>query len=40
VTQGEYRYDGVIMDEERILGFQTSQEDELVAPFFDVHVLG
>jgi len=39
VTQGEYEYDGVIMDEERILGFQTSQ-DELAAPCFDVHVLG
>ena len=58
VTQGEYEYNGVIMDEERILGFQVlrifmslagvltfdllqaSEEDELVVPFFDVHVLG
>ncbi|KAI0287388.1 hypothetical protein BC826DRAFT_1045106 [Russula brevipes] len=39
VTRAEYRYEGVLMDEERILGMKTSQEDKLISSF-DVHILG
>jgi len=39
VTQCEYQYDVVMMDDESILGFQLNG-DGLVASFFDVHVLG
>ncbi|KAI0285743.1 hypothetical protein BC826DRAFT_1050602 [Russula brevipes] len=39
VTRAEYRYEGVLIDEERILGLKTSQEDKLISSF-DVHILG
>ncbi|KAH9038808.1 hypothetical protein EDB85DRAFT_392455 [Lactarius pseudohatsudake] len=48
VTQKRYRYEGVLIDEERILGLettcfsvsQTSKDDEIEISSFDVHVLG
>ncbi|KAI0294024.1 hypothetical protein B0F90DRAFT_1821617 [Multifurca ochricompacta] len=40
VTRERYRYEGVLIDEERILGLKTSHEDEIGISSFDVHVLG
>ncbi|KAH9980743.1 hypothetical protein BJV74DRAFT_778968 [Russula compacta] len=40
VTRAEYSYEGVLIDEERILGLKTSQDDELGISSFDVHILG
>ncbi|KAF8492162.1 hypothetical protein F5888DRAFT_1731366 [Russula emetica] len=40
VTREEYHYEGVLIDEERILGLKTSHEDELRISSFDVHILG
>ncbi|KAI9431717.1 hypothetical protein H4582DRAFT_2003725 [Lactarius indigo] len=40
VTQNVYRYEGVLIDEERILGLETSKDDETEILSFDVHVLG
>ncbi|KAH8989922.1 hypothetical protein EDB86DRAFT_2941489 [Lactarius hatsudake] len=40
VTQKMYRYEGVLIDEERILGLKTSKDDEINISSFDVHVLG
>jgi len=41
VTQTEYEYDGVLIDEERILGLKCNPEDpEAGISSFDVHVLG
>ncbi|KAN0118369.1 hypothetical protein V8E52_005345 [Russula decolorans] len=40
VTREEYRYEGVLIDEERILGLKTSQQDELRISSFDIHILG
>jgi len=40
MTRAEYRYEGVLIDREKILGLKTSQEDELRISSFDVHILG
>ncbi|KAI9450185.1 hypothetical protein BJY52DRAFT_1175761 [Lactarius psammicola] len=40
VTRDLYRYEGVLIDEERILGLETSKDDEIEISSFDVHVLG
>ncbi|KAF8492164.1 hypothetical protein F5888DRAFT_1731372 [Russula emetica] len=40
VTREEYHYEGVLIDEERILGLKTSHEDELMISSMDVHILG
>jgi len=40
VTQTEYDYDGVLLDEERILGLKSSQENVGWLLSFDVHTLG
>jgi len=40
MTQAEYRYEGVLIDEERILGLKTSEQDDLGISSFDVHILG
>lgn len=40
VTQNMYMYEGVLIDEERILGLETSKDDEIDISSFDVHVLG
>ncbi|KAH9170111.1 hypothetical protein EDB89DRAFT_1980645 [Lactarius sanguifluus] len=40
VTQKRFRYEGVLIDEERILGLETSKDDEIEISSFDVHVLG
>jgi hypothetical protein len=40
VTQTRYGYEGVLIDEERILGLETSKDDEIEISSFDVHVLG
>jgi len=41
VTQNRYGYDGVLIDEERILGLETRSKDgETKIASFDVHVLG
>ncbi|KAN0135799.1 CNH domain containing protein [Lactarius tabidus] len=40
VTQTRYGYEGVLIDEERILGLETSKGDKVVISSFNVHVLG
>ncbi|KAH9980744.1 hypothetical protein BJV74DRAFT_85796 [Russula compacta] len=40
VTRDEYSYEGVLIDEERILGLKTDREDEIGISSFDVLILG
>jgi len=39
-TRAEYNYEGVLIDEERILGLKTSLDEELGISSFDIHILG
>jgi len=40
VTQGEYHYDSIMMDDERIIGLERNLEDAGETWSLDVHVLG
>jgi len=40
VTQNKYHYEGVMIDDQRILGFNSNLEDVTGTWSFDVHVLG
>ncbi|KAN0135804.1 hypothetical protein V8E53_006256, partial [Lactarius tabidus] len=40
VTLTKYGYEGVLIDEERSLGLETSEDDEIEISSFDIHVLG
>jgi len=40
VTQEEYHYNGLMIDDQRILGFKSDRDSEVWGSSFDVHVLG